>query len=87
MIVESDMVLDPVIDAMGDFARERGVTLVAAVARVDRDGGVVVRCKGRAPDSDRINARAMLECLEALTELKAAADPARRMPEDPDTVH
>jgi len=69
--VEADPTLDPIIDAMGEYAKDRGVTMVAAVARIGDDGAVIVRCKGYSLGDERPHARAMLECLDGLTELKA----------------
>lgn len=70
-VVEADETLDPVIDAMGEFVRDKGLTLVAAVARIEPDGSVIVRCKGVAPGTGQPHARAMMECLGGLTELRA----------------
>ena len=86
MIVDADERLDFILDAMGDFAREHGVTFVGALARTD-PSGIVVRCKGIPLGNSYEHARMMMECLDGLTELKAGADPARRMPDDPELVH
>jgi len=73
-VVESDKRLDAVIETLAEYCQERGVVLVAAVARVADDGTVLVRCKGAAPEQDRPNARALMECLQGLTELKATTE-------------
>lgn len=82
-VVESDERLDAVIDVLAEYCQERDIVLVAAVAWVDDKGAVIVRCKGAAPKQDRAHARALVECLEGLTELKAAAERVARK----DTMH
>jgi hypothetical protein len=84
-----DPVLDRIIEAIEGIVLGQGCVFVGAVARINDQGAINLRCGGRAPGQDRYNADMMLECINALTELRAVlGDELSDVPEDePGTFH